>query len=301
METEPEPLSQAYAQIKAGEKAAARDLLRAYIAKNPNDEQAWSLLYYCLERPEQKRACLERVLEINPDNAKARQALDRLGASGRKGPLAWAVFAMLGLVIGCLSMIAIRSLTAMIAPPQVEQPTQPQALIPSTAPTTTPTYTPLVISTLPGGPTNTPVVFPTPVVITYTPGPTATTTHTTTPESSPPASGFNIIHITYVYYRGDPMKKESDEYAEVSNLGNAPVDMKRWVLTTGNPKKRFVFRTFQIQPGQVCRIYTNEVHPEHCGFSFESESSIWSDQGDCARLYNAKGVIVDEYCYKPNP
>lgn len=52
-----------------------------------------------------------------------------------------------------------------------------------------------------------------------------------------------------------------------------------------------------MQPGQECRVYTNEVHPETCGFNFHSGKALWNNQGDCGRPFDANGTIASEYCY----
>jgi len=52
-----------------------------------------------------------------------------------------------------------------------------------------------------------------------------------------------------------------------------------------------------MQPGQVCRVYTNEYHPEWCGFSFGSGSAIWNNSGDCAYLRDSEGRLIDTFCY----
>jgi hypothetical protein len=59
----------------------------------------------------------------------------------------------------------------------------------------------------------------------------------------------------------------------------------------------FVFPAFLMQPGQTCRVYTNEDHPEWCGFSYGRGSAIWNNDGDCAYLRDSGGVLVDSYCY----
>ena len=46
-----------------------------------------------------------------------------------------------------------------------------------------------------------------------------------------------------------------------------------------------------------CRVYTNEHHPESCGFSFGSGSAIWNNKGDYGHLYDASGAEVSTYCY----
>lgn len=90
---------------------------------------------------------------------------------------------------------------------------------------------------------------------------------------------------------------ESDEYAEIANVGTAAVNVAGWRLNAGNPGQDFVFPAFELQPGQACRVYTNENHPEHCGFSFGSGKALWSNKGDCGYLYDASGVEVSRRCY----
>jgi hypothetical protein len=74
---------------------------------------------------------------------------------------------------------------------------------------------------------------------------------------------------------------ESDEYAKIANEGGAPMDIGGWRLNAGDPGQDFIFPSFVLQLGQACRVYTNESHPESCGFSFGSGRAIWNNQGDC--------------------
>jgi hypothetical protein len=66
----------------------------------------------------------------------------------------------------------------------------------------------------------------------------------------------------------------------------------------GNEARQdFVFPAMELQPGQSCRVYTNEVHPDTCGFSFGSGREIWNNGGDCGYLYDASAAEVSRYCY----
>jgi hypothetical protein len=71
-------LSQAVKLIKLGKKKDALPLLIEIIRDNPDDANAWSWLYACVDTNEQKKYCLEQVLRINPNNQKIRDALDKL-------------------------------------------------------------------------------------------------------------------------------------------------------------------------------------------------------------------------------
>ena len=90
---------------------------------------------------------------------------------------------------------------------------------------------------------------------------------------------------------------ESDEYVQITNNGTGIVDLQGWRLNAGDPGQDFVFPSYMIQPGQSCRVYTNEYHPESCGFSFGSGTALWSNSGDCGYLYNSEGALENEYCY----
>lgn len=73
-----ENLEKAVALIKAGNRQAALPLLKEVIRSEPNNEMAWLWLYACVENPSQKLFCLQKVLEINPNNQNARIALGKL-------------------------------------------------------------------------------------------------------------------------------------------------------------------------------------------------------------------------------
>ena len=90
---------------------------------------------------------------------------------------------------------------------------------------------------------------------------------------------------------------ESDEYATIKNVGGAPVNLSGWRLNADDPGQDFWFPDFVLQPGQECRVYTNEVHPEWCGFNFGSGSALWANAGECGHLFDSAGVEVSTYCY----
>jgi competence protein ComEC len=105
------------------------------------------------------------------------------------------------------------------------------------------------------------------------------------------------VHIIDIFYDGLVPYVESDEYAAIRNTGSSPVSLSGWRLNAGAPGQDFWFPDFTMQPGQECRVYTNETHPEWCGFSFGSPSALWSNNGDCGYLYDGSGNLVSPYCY----
>lgn len=71
-------LARAAEHIHAGERDAAGRLLKAYLADHPRDAEAWWLMSQIVTRPDNVRACLERVVRLRPDDARARECLARL-------------------------------------------------------------------------------------------------------------------------------------------------------------------------------------------------------------------------------
>ncbi len=71
-------LRRAIAAIKSGDKATGRELLVALIRGDPRNESAWLWMSAVTDSDEQRRACLERVLAINPNNPTAHQGLVKL-------------------------------------------------------------------------------------------------------------------------------------------------------------------------------------------------------------------------------
>lgn len=74
-----EDLRKAVALLKEGNLAGARLILVDAVTQHPRDELGWFLLSFAVTEPGHQRDCLERVLRINPNNAKARERLEKLG------------------------------------------------------------------------------------------------------------------------------------------------------------------------------------------------------------------------------
>ncbi len=113
----------------------------------------------------------------------------------------------------------------------------------------------------------------------------------------PPAQGAANVVIKFIFYDGVVSRVESDEYAEIVNQGGAPADLNGWRLNAGDAGQDFFFPSYVLEPGQACRVYTNESHPESGGFSFGNGQALWNNKGECGYLYDAGGGLVSEYCY----
>lgn len=110
--------------------------------------------------------------------------------------------------------------------------------------------------------------------------------------SPPPAAA---VVITTIFFDGAG-SQEPDEYVEIQNQGTQPVHLAGWTLRD-MAAHVFTFPDFVMQGGQICRVYTNENHPEWCGFNYASGSPVWNNGGDCAEIRNNWGEVVGSYCY----
>lgn len=78
MNTIRDQIREAAQAIKEGNRTKARGILRDIVSREPNNELAWLWLSVAMEDTAKRAQCLEKVLTINPNNAKAKTALARL-------------------------------------------------------------------------------------------------------------------------------------------------------------------------------------------------------------------------------
>lgn len=160
--------------------------------------------------------------------------------------------------------------------------------VPTVAPAPTQVVATPPPPTAPAQPTD--VAAPTAVPPTSPPAPTAV------PTEPPPAAG--DVQIVFIFYDGDPNPAEPNEYVAIQNLGGTAVQLQGWTLRD-MAEHVYTFPAWELQPGQTCRVYTNLVLSEWCGFSYGNNQAIWNNSdGDCAYLRDAAGAEVDVYCYQ---
>ena len=59
-----------------------------------------------------------------------------------------------------------------------------------------------------------------------------------------------------------------------------------------------MFPEYILAPGKTIRVYTDEVHEEWGGFSFQKGSAVWNNQdADTAVLADAVGRVISERTY----
>jgi competence protein ComEC len=149
-------------------------------------------------------------------------------------------------------------------------------------------------------PTDTPT--PTSVPPTETPLPSATATPTRTPTITMTPTATNLpvhntgnVQITGIFYDGAG-SQEPDEYVDIQNQESFSIQLQGWTLRDA-ASHIYTFPNYVMQSGQVCRVYTNQNHPEWCGFSYGSGSAIWNNTGDTAYLRDGNGTLIDTYTY----
>jgi len=68
-------LSQGITALKAGNKSEAEQILKEVVQQTPQDVDAWLWLGASVSTPNETLYCLERVLELDPDNQKAQAGI----------------------------------------------------------------------------------------------------------------------------------------------------------------------------------------------------------------------------------
>lgn len=82
-----ELLRQGIRALKAGQTAEARRLLMQVVQQDKRNEMGWLWLSGAVDTDEDRRACLENVLAINPGNQPARRGIEELNTKRKVRPL----------------------------------------------------------------------------------------------------------------------------------------------------------------------------------------------------------------------
>jgi len=120
----------------------------------------------------------------------------------------------------------------------------------------------------------------------------------------PPAISSNVITgpivITTIQYQGDPATNEADEFVEIINQSNTPVDLSNWTLRAVSSNRVYTFSNGMVMfPGDACRVYTSSpIAFGTCGtLTFNAGAPVWSNNGDVAELRDANGTLVSRWVY----
>ncbi|HEY3345493.1 MAG TPA: lamin tail domain-containing protein [Anaerolineaceae bacterium] len=136
-----------------------------------------------------------------------------------------------------------------------------------------------------------------PLVLNSIPTPLPTPAPTANPTAPATVTTGKVV-ITAIFYDGVVSSAEPDEYVEIQNQDPNPIQLQNWTLFD-HDSHTFTFPSFIIQPNQSCRVYTNQSHPETCGFDYHSSTAIWNNTGDCANLKDPTSALIDSKCYTP--
>lgn len=118
------------------------------------------------------------------------------------------------------------------------------------------------------------------------------------PAQSESAASEAKIVISHIEYDGAETRTEADEYVEITNQGMSAVDISGWQLQVEGVNKVFTFpQDTVVAAAQSLRVYTNQIHEETGGFSFNSKRALWHNRGDVGRLADNKGELKFEYKY----
>ncbi len=74
-ESELEKARQLFGQ---GKRDEARNILVKAVRNDPRNQVVWFGLSFCVDDPQQKKDCLEKVLLLSPDHPKAKVMLEQL-------------------------------------------------------------------------------------------------------------------------------------------------------------------------------------------------------------------------------
>ena len=115
-------------------------------------------------------------------------------------------------------------------------------------------------------------------------------------EIGTPVAASNM-RLTDIAFNGRVATTEADEYVEFQNQGTLAQNLTGWRLTSVRGGQTYAFGPLVMQPGQICRLYTNEVHPEWCGLSWSRPTAQWNNAGDRANLIDGTGTQIDSLGY----
>lgn len=79
-----ELLKQGVEDARAGRRAAAREKFERVVELDENSEKGWFWLASVVDTDEERRICLANVIHINPNNDRARKALDALNTKQKE-------------------------------------------------------------------------------------------------------------------------------------------------------------------------------------------------------------------------
>lgn len=107
--------------------------------------------------------------------------------------------------------------------------------------------------------------------------------------------------IECIFFDGRIYRTEADEYVQLLNMGDTPVDLEGWrVVNATDGAPSFTFPSHTVMPGDRVRVYNNQDHLIWGDFSFHGSFQVWRNRRpDVAALFNPQGQEVSTRTYPP--
>lgn len=123
---------------------------------------------------------------------------------------------------------------------------------------------------------------------------------------APPAAEAAVkkpLDIVKVYYNppGKDYAKNSGyvkEFIQVKNTGSKTLTLSGYVIRDNGPQKFTVPKGTRLAPGKTLTIRSGKGRNTTSTLYWNKSSYIWNNTGDTARLYSAKGTLLESCRYK---
>lgn len=113
---------------------------------------------------------------------------------------------------------------------------------------------------------------------------------------SPELPVSKALDITYIEF--DPPGSDLEgEYVRIQNNTGRAIDLTGWTLHDGADKHVYTFPAFRLATGAEVRIWSKAGANDAANLYWGSNSPIWNNTGDTARLLDAGGKEISRYSY----
>lgn len=115
-------------------------------------------------------------------------------------------------------------------------------------------------------------------------------------------SGIGDVFCTGVHYMhynagGDDNDNLNDEYVELRNKCEYPVELTRHIIRDSS-NSTFMFPDFILDAKSVVSVHTGQGEGNQTDLYWGSRRAIWNNDGDTLMMWNPDGVLLLNYAYK---
>lgn len=113
-------------------------------------------------------------------------------------------------------------------------------------------------------------------------------------------SNFSVGGVIIKEVNYDPEGKDylnlNEEWVEVENKWNHPVDLTGWYLFNWELESdvKYVFKNYTLGPGEVVRVHSGKGNDTQSDLYWNWNEDIW-DRIDMAYLYNESSILIDSH------